>query len=339
MGQPKPWLPIAGQPMLLRIVHTLQQVVQPILVVGAPDWPLPPLPDGVALLHDPVPDQGPLRGLATGLSALHGTAHAAFVTSCDVPLLHSGFIQRMIDLLGEHDACVPMAAGYRHPLAAVYRVQLALLAQALLADGVHRPMTLLDRVRTRLVESAAWIDVDPNSDSLRNINTPDDYQALTMHEIPAVIHHLFISDDHNYVGHFGREPGNHPMRELPSIECVAGRGIRGDRYFNHKDDFKGQITFFSLEVYQRLCDQLSIHDRPPSAFRRNVIVEGVDLNALIDQEFTIQGVRFAGVEECRPCFWMEQAFGLGAEAALRGHGGLRARILSSGSLRSTAKVM
>jgi len=70
-----------------------------------------------------------------------------------------------------------------------------------------------------------------------------------------------------------------------------------------------------------------------AALRRNIIVSGVDLNQLIGEEFEIQGVRFQGAEECRPCYWMDQAVGPGAEAALKGHGGLRVKILSDGWLR------
>jgi hypothetical protein len=50
----------------------------------------------------------------------------------------------------------------------------------------------------------------------------------------------------------------------------------------------------------------------------------------------VQGVRFFGSAECRPCYWMNQAIGPGAEEFLRGQGGLRARILTDGILRSTA---
>jgi MOSC domain-containing protein YiiM len=72
----------------------------------------------------------------------------------------------------------------------------------------------------------------------------------------------------------------------------------------------------------------------PAATRRNVITEGVDLNTLIGQEFEVQGVQFAGTEECRPCYWMNRAFGNEeTEAWLRGNGGLRARILTDGFLR------
>lgn len=126
------------------------------------------------------------------------------------------------------------------------------------------------------------------------------------------------------------------MIEVDTVECVAGRGLRGDRFFGYKDDYKGQATFFSLEVYGRLCGQMQVTHRDPSVFRRNIIVEGVDLNALIGTEFEVQGVRFLGTQECSPCHWMDHAFAGGAEQALKGHGGLRAKILSDGVLRRGA---
>ena len=107
----------------------------------------------------------------------------------------------------------------------------------------------------------------------------------------------------------------------------------GDRFLDFKPDYKGQITFFSMEVYEDLMARLGVGDRPPSVFRRNVLTRGVDLNTLIGQEFTWQGVRFSGSEECSPCYWMNTAFAEGAHEALKGHGGLRARILSDGVLR------
>jgi MOSC domain-containing protein YiiM len=155
---------------------------------------------------------------------------------------------------------------------------------------------------------------------------------------PVEICHLYISKGHNFVGHFGREPDEHPMIEVPSIECVAGRGLRGDRYFDFKDDYKGQATFFSLEVFDELCGALEVQGAVPSAVRRNVFTRDVDLNELIGQDFEIQGVRFHGTEESRPCDWMDRAIAPGAREFLKGRGGLRARILTDGALRSTASI-
>jgi MOSC domain-containing protein YiiM len=150
----------------------------------------------------------------------------------------------------------------------------------------------------------------------------------------AAIRHLYISPGHNYFGHHELPPGEHPMIEVPTAHCLAGRGIEGDRFFDFKDNYKGQITFFAIEVYRALSRDLQIDSRTPAVFRRNVVTEDLDLNALIGTEFELQGVRFFGTAECSPCYWMDIAFGPGAEKALHGRGGLRAKILSDGILRS-----
>lgn len=122
------------------------------------------------------------------------------------------------------------------------------------------------------------------------------------------------------------------------IECVAGHGIRGDRFFDYKHAYKGQITFFAEEIYDELCRDAGIRDKPPSTLRRNVVTRGQDLNTLIGDKFEIQGVWFMGMEECRPCYWMDRAFAPGTEKFLRGRGGLRARILTDGELHLTPPV-
>jgi MOSC domain-containing protein YiiM len=144
---------------------------------------------------------------------------------------------------------------------------------------------------------------------------------------------IYLSPGHNFFGHYGRPAGAHDVVAVPTAECVAGRGLRGDRFFDHKADYPGQITFFSGEVHDALCEAMAIADKPPSVYRRNVITRDVDLNSLVGQEFEVQGVRFLGAAECSPCAWMDEAFAPGAEEFLRGRGGLRARILTSGPLR------
>jgi MOSC domain-containing protein YiiM len=150
------------------------------------------------------------------------------------------------------------------------------------------------------------------------------------------VRHIFISPGHNYFGHHGQPPGTAPMIELEVAEVVAGKGIVGDRFFDWKVDYKGQVTFFSAEVYDELCARLGVWDKPSSAFRRNFIVENADLNACIGRDFEIQGVGFRGTAECSPCHWMNQAFAPGAERALHGRGGLRAMVLTSGLVRREA---
>ena len=148
-----------------------------------------------------------------------------------------------------------------------------------------------------------------------------------------IIEQVFTSPGHNYYGHHGLPPDDFPLVSAQSVECVAGRGIRGDRFFDHQDNYKGQITFFSLDVFDALRREMHLPDAQPQATRRNAFVRGVDLNALIGQEFELQGVRFFGVEESKPCDWMNQALGPGAREWLQGRGGLRCRILTDGMLR------
>lgn len=145
---------------------------------------------------------------------------------------------------------------------------------------------------------------------------------------------IYISNGHDFVGRHGQSRLQHRIDQVASINCLAGRGIQGDRFLDHSEDFKGQITFFDWAVYQRICSDFDCPQLDPSQFRRNVLTAGIDLNRLIGQRFTLQGIEFEGSEECRPCYWMDQAVAPGAFEALKGFGGLRARILNDGTLRS-----
>jgi MOSC domain-containing protein YiiM len=155
-------------------------------------------------------------------------------------------------------------------------------------------------------------------------------------EIETVIRirQIFISPGHNFVGHHGQPAGTYPTVEVAEVECVAGRGLRGDRYFDFKGDYKGQITLFAWETFEQLKRELGAPHADPSSTRRNVIIEGANILSWVGREFEIQGVCFLGTEECKPCYWMNQAVHPGAEEWLKGRGGLRARILTDGILRS-----
>ncbi len=148
----------------------------------------------------------------------------------------------------------------------------------------------------------------------------------------ATIHQMFISPGHNYFGHHGKPAGEDPTVEVNTINCVAGRGIEGDRFFDYKEDYKGQITFFAWEDFEAIKTALHVPTLSAGAFRRNVLVEGMDWSALVGHRFELQGVLFEGTGEAKPCYWMNQAVAPGAEEWLRGRGGLRAKILSDGSL-------
>jgi hypothetical protein len=64
---------------------------------------------------------------------------------------------------------------------------------------------------------------------------------------PISIEHLYISPGHNFFGHHGQPAGANPLREVTEIECIAGRGVRCDRFFDYKEGYKGQIAFFQAK--------------------------------------------------------------------------------------------
>jgi molybdopterin-guanine dinucleotide biosynthesis protein A len=179
MGKPKAWLPIGGEIMLPRVVRLLGEAVSPIVVVAAPEQELPPLSPEVRIVRDAEEGRGPLQGLAAGLAALAGHADAAYASSCDVPFLRPALVRRMIELLGDHQICVPHVGEHHHPLAAVYRVDVLDAVQRLLSENRLRPVFLFDACPTRVVSAAEFADADPTFETLRNLNTPEDYeQAL-----------------------------------------------------------------------------------------------------------------------------------------------------------------
>jgi len=147
------------------------------------------------------------------------------------------------------------------------------------------------------------------------------------------VRHIFISPGHNFFGHHGQPAGENPIVEVPEVECIAGYGLKGDRFYGYRPDYKGQITLFATEIVEAVRHEFNVPELSPAAFRRNVITEGVELNALIGQKFTLQGVELEGMEECRPCYWMDQAVAPKTEDWLKGRGGLRCRILSDGVIR------
>lgn len=143
---------------------------------------------------------------------------------------------------------------------------------------------------------------------------------------------FYLSPGHNFFGRHNLPAGEHLTAEPDTIRCRAGRGIEGDRFFGYRPDYKGQITFFSAEVFSELRAVFGAPSLSAGVLRRNVLIAGIDLGTLIGKSFSIAGVGFEGTGEARPCHWMNHAVGPGAEDWLKGRGGLRARILGDGPL-------
>jgi MOSC domain-containing protein YiiM len=121
------------------------------------------------------------------------------------------------------------------------------------------------------------------------------------------------------------------MREVAEAEAVAGRGLVGDRYGSGSG--KRGITLIQAEhlpVIAALAGHASV---APATLRRNLVIAGVPLVALKGRRFRIGEVLCEGTAPCDPCSRMELALGAGGYNAMRGHGGLCARILEGGMVR------
>lgn len=175
MGRSKALLPFGPETMLQRVVRLLASVVQPIVAVAAGDQELPTLPGSVIVTRDEREGRGPLEGLRAGLKALPPEIEGAYVTSCDVPLLVPGFVRQMLELADGFDIAVMEIDGFAHPLSAVYCRRTLPYIEDLLAKDRLRPAFLFDAVRTRRV-TAEEITSDSDLRTLRNLNTPEDYE-------------------------------------------------------------------------------------------------------------------------------------------------------------------
>lgn len=186
MGTSKAALPFGPETMLQRVLRLLGTVVSPIVAVAARDQILPQLPQDLIIARDEQEARGPLEGLRAGLKALPPDVDAAYVTSCDVPLLVPAFVDRMVELLGDHDIAVMEIDGFTHPLSAVYRRGVLANVEELLAADKLRPAFLFDAVDTRRVQPEEMRSLDPQLRTLRNLNTREDYlAALTEAGLPA----------------------------------------------------------------------------------------------------------------------------------------------------------
>jgi molybdopterin-guanine dinucleotide biosynthesis protein A len=178
MERDKATLPFGPEVMLQRVVRLVGELVERerMVVVAAPNQPLPELPAGVMVVRDTREYRGPLAGIGTGLRELADRADAAYATGCDVPLLVPAFVERMFTLLGDHDIAVPFDGEHYHPLAAVYRPGVVPHIDRLLDADRLRPQFLFDKVRTREVPVEALRSVDPQLTTLENLNYWADYE-------------------------------------------------------------------------------------------------------------------------------------------------------------------
>ncbi len=179
MGRPKAWLPFGPELLLQRVVRLVGEAIGdgPIVVVAAPGQDIPALNSSIAIARDPAEKRGPLQGLAAGMAALPESAELVYVSPVDAPFLNPRWITRLAALIGDHAIAMPYLGGYHHPLCALYRRSAVLpVMQALLAADRLRPVFLMEQLPTRILEVDDLRPADPSFGTIRNMNTPADYE-------------------------------------------------------------------------------------------------------------------------------------------------------------------
>ena len=135
--------------------------------------------------------------------------------------------------------------------------------------------------------------------------------------------------------------GLRPARDVAmiatgTVEAIAGAGLVGDRYKSGSG--KRGITLIQAEHLPAIAALAGI-ELAPALLRRNVVVSGIPLVALKGRQFRVGDVVLQGTDACDPCSRMETALGAGGYNAMRGMGGLCARIISGGSFQRGDKVV
>jgi len=166
MGTDKSRLKIENETFTERIYKTLLELTDTITVVRAE--------------QDLYPNWGALGGLHAALSACE--SEWAVVVACDLPFVTAELFKHLASLRTDHDAVVPLQSdGRPQPLAAFYRTQpCRARATELIETGHRRPLDLLELVNTRWVPFTELTNLDQAEKFFVNINTPDDYDAVTM---------------------------------------------------------------------------------------------------------------------------------------------------------------
>jgi MOSC domain-containing protein YiiM len=120
------------------------------------------------------------------------------------------------------------------------------------------------------------------------------------------------------------------MTEVDVAEAVADGGLAGDRYAGNSG--KRGVTLIQAEHLPAIATLSARPDLQPAWLRRNLVVSGIPLIALKQRRFRVGDVVLEGTEPCDPCSRMEEILGPGGYNAMRGMGGLCARIVSGGPI-------
>ncbi len=128
-----------------------------------------------------------------------------------------------------------------------------------------------------------------------------------------------------------------PIVSLPEVDAIANRGLVGDHYQGTATSTR-QVTLLQAEHLEAVASFLGMASIDPALVRRNLVISGINLLALKDKSFYVGDALLQTTGLCHPCSRMEEVLGVGGYNAMRGHGGIMARIVKSGTIRIHDKV-
>ena len=126
-----------------------------------------------------------------------------------------------------------------------------------------------------------------------------------------------------------------PMQSVDEVRAIPGRGLEGDRYFDNKGrapEVKRELTLIEAEAIEALKNEMNV-DYGLGDSRRNVVTRGVPLNHLVGKEFWVGEVKARGIMLCEPCAHLQKLTVKQVLPGLVHRGGLRAQILTEGTIR------
>lgn len=123
-----------------------------------------------------------------------------------------------------------------------------------------------------------------------------------------------------------------PPATVNHVEVLADHGLVGDHRATRPGSAR-QVTLIQHEHLAAVAALMGRVEIAPGLTRRNLVVSGINLLALHDQRFEIGGALFEGTGLCEPCSRVESNLGAGGYNAMRGHGGITARVLQGGVIR------
>lgn len=122
------------------------------------------------------------------------------------------------------------------------------------------------------------------------------------------------------------------VKELTEVEAVEDQGLDEDHY-SGKPGSKRQVTLIQSEHLPVLANIMKINSIDPALVRRNLVVSGINLLSIKNHRFKVGEVVLEGTGDCAPCSRMEENLGAGGWNAMRGHGGITARVIVGGTIK------